>query len=87
MKVREETSTQGKGFQLAHTITHFSPDIRCRIDAFFSRFGQGMSLYIESHSRRDKIDALEARSDAELAAMGLKRDEIVGHVYRDMIWL
>jgi uncharacterized protein YjiS (DUF1127 family) len=72
---------------MAHTITHFSPDIRHRIDAFFSRFGQGMNVYVETHSRRDKIDTLEAKSDTELAQLGLKRDEIVGHVFRDMIWL
>lgn len=36
-------------------------------------------------SRRDQIDALNAKSDAELAAMGLTRDRIVQHVFRDVI--
>lgn len=72
---------------MAHTITHFSPDIRHRIDAFFTRIGQGMNAYVESHSRRDRIEALEAKSDEELARMGLTRDRIVAYVFRDMIWM
>jgi uncharacterized protein YjiS (DUF1127 family) len=72
---------------MAHTITHIAPDIRHRIDAFFSRVGQGMNIYIETHSRRDNIEALEAKSDEELARMGLSRDDIPGHAFRDMVWL
>lgn len=72
---------------MAHTITHFSPDIRHRIDATFARVGQGLNAYVESHSRRDQIEALEARSDEDLARMGLTRDRIVAYVFRDMIWL
>lgn len=72
---------------MAHRITHFSPDIRNRIDACFARVGQGLNAYIESHSRRDQIEALEAHSDDELARMGLTRDRIPAYVFRDMIWL
>lgn len=72
---------------MAYTITHFSPDVRRRIDNFFVRIGQGMNTYVESHSRRDQIEALEAKSDAELARMGLTRDRIAEYVFRDMIWL
>lgn len=36
-------------------------------------------------SRRDHIEFLNAKSDAELAAMGLTRDRIVQHVFRDVI--
>ncbi len=72
---------------MAHTITHFTPDVRSRIDSFFTRFGQGMNAYLETHSRSDQIAALEAKSDAELAGMGLSRDRIVPFVFRDKIWL
>lgn len=72
---------------MAHTITHFSPEIRRRIDGFLMRFGDGMNAYLDAHSRRDRIEALEAKSDEELAAMGLRRDQITRHVFRDMVWI
>lgn len=39
----------------------------------------------ESTGRARRIRALEAKSDDELARMGLKRNEIVSHVYRDLM--
>ncbi|WEF24644.1 hypothetical protein [Paracoccus sp. S3-43] len=72
---------------MAYTITHFSPETRSRIDAFFNRFGQGMNAYLESRARSAQIEALEAKSDAELARMGLTRDGIVAHVFRDVFWI
>lgn len=72
---------------MAYTITHFAPETRSRIDAFFSRFGQGMNAYLESRARCAEIEALEALSDEELAGMGLTRDRIVAHVFRDTFWL
>ncbi|WP_256445637.1 hypothetical protein [Paracoccus everestensis] len=35
----EETTDPRKGFPMAYTITHFAPETRSRIDAFFNRFG------------------------------------------------
>lgn len=72
---------------MAHTITHFSPDMRRRIDGFLTRVGEGVNACIDAHSRRDQIEALEAKSDEELAAMGLRRDQITRHVFRDMVWI
>ena len=37
----------------------------------------------ESSGRMRQIAALQAKSDAELAAMGLRRDDIVHYVFRD----
>ena len=61
--------------------------IRDRIDAFFAGMGQGLNAYMESRSRLPQIEALNRKSDAELAAMGLKRDDIVRHVFRDMLYI
>lgn len=72
---------------MAYTITHFTPETRSRIDAFFKRFGQGMNAYLESRARGAQIEALEAKSDDELARMGLTRDRIVAHVFRDTYWI
>ncbi len=72
---------------MSYTITHFAPETRSRIDAFFSRFGQGMNAYLEARARSPQIEALEAKSDEELARMGLTRDRIVAHVFRDTYWI
>jgi hypothetical protein len=40
----------------------------------------------EARSRSDRVAALMARSDADLAAMGLTRDRIVLHVFRDKLY-
>ena len=37
-------------------------------------------------SRRDQIVALETKTDAELARMGIRRDEIALHVFRDKFY-
>lgn len=34
-------------------------------------------------SRHDQIEALEEKSDAELARLGLTRDQLAHHVFRD----
>ncbi|MFC3169970.1 MULTISPECIES: hypothetical protein [Paracoccus] len=72
---------------MAYTITHFAPETRGRIDAFFNRFGQGMNAYLEAKAHSARIEALEAKTDEELARMGLTRDRIVAHVFRDTYWL
>ena len=40
---------------------------------------------MDARSRQDKIAALEAKTDEELAQMGISRDRIVQHVFRDLI--
>ena len=55
--------------------------------SFFSAIGEGIVAYMESHSRMDQIRRLDARSDRELAALGIRREDIVRHVFRDIIHL
>ena len=59
-------------------------DIRQKVDAFFASIGQGMNAYMERRSRMTQITALEAKTDAELAEMGITRDRIIHHVFRDL---
>lgn len=54
-----------------------------RIAAFMSASIEARMLRL---SRRDRIEALEAKSDAELARMGLSRDQIAYHVYGDLFY-
>ena len=46
-----------------------------------------MTRSAERQSRRAAILALEAKSDRELADMGLRRDEIAQHVFRDILYV
>lgn len=58
---------------------------------FLSRFFTAVMRGLESHhrtaSRRALIEKLEAKSDAELAKMGLKRDDIPYYVFRDLFYV
>jgi hypothetical protein len=46
-----------------------------------------VNAYLEARARSAQIEALEAKSDGELARMGLTRDRIVAHVFRDTYWV
>ena len=46
-----------------------------------------LESYAHRRSRRDRIEALLALPDAELAARGLTRDRIVAHVFSDRLGL
>lgn len=61
--------------------------LRDRIDAFLAAMGQGFNAYLERRSRKDEIARLEAMSDAELARLGIARDRIVHHVFRDLFYV
>lgn len=59
-------------------------------EGFFSRLFNGVAERFEKHayamSRRGLIEELEAKSDAELAEMGIKREDIVRHVFQDLFY-
>jgi uncharacterized protein YjiS (DUF1127 family) len=58
-----------------------------RLDSFFTSLGQGFNAYLERRSRSEEIRRLDSMSDAELAAMGISRDRIPHHVFRDLFYL
>ena len=72
---------------MAIQSTNLSISLRDRMDAFFARLGQGLNDYIETSSRQAEIAALDAKSDEELAKLGITRDRIVHYVFRDLIWV
>lgn len=57
------------------------------IRKFFALFGQAMITAAENSSRMRRIEALEAMTDEELAARGLKRENIVRHVFQDLMYV
>lgn len=55
------------------------------MDRIFGTLRVMATAIVDAHSRRAEVDRLQAKSDAQLAEMGLSRDRIVHHVFRDLI--
>ena len=74
---------------MAYTAHHGTahPTTGTRFGAFFARLGESFLRYAERQSRTDQIARLEALSDAELGKLGVTREGIVGHVFRDKMFL
>jgi hypothetical protein len=68
----------------AHTIVHNGLSA---VKSFFVSLGVAMMENSAGARRLNHIKALQSKSDAQLAAMGLKRDEIVHHVFRDLYYV
>lgn len=60
------------------------PALRAEFDGFFAAMGQGTNAYLERIARGQEVRRLGALSDAALARHGIRRDEIVPHVFRDL---
>ncbi|WP_417722297.1 hypothetical protein [Salipiger sp.] len=59
--------------------------LRQKIDMYFVTVGLGVNPYALRRARMRDIIALESKSDSDLAHMGLAREDIVGHVFRDLL--
>ncbi|MDP5334952.1 MAG: DUF1127 domain-containing protein [Paracoccaceae bacterium] len=49
-------------------------------------FARAFEAYTRRRSRIDRVEALQGMTDAELADLGIQRDQIVHHVFRDLYW-
>lgn len=58
-------------------------DLGTDLDDFFARLGQGVNSYLERLSRMDEVNRLSAMSETQLRQIGLRREDIVPHVFRD----
>lgn len=71
-----------------HTSTHGS-DLPHRFiegaKRVFGMVGTAMVLAGATNRRLHEMERLNAKSDAQLAAMGLRREDIVRHVFKDML--
>ena len=63
----------------------FSDHLRSGYRRVIASISRGFMAYAEARSRRSTIEALESRTDDELAAMGIRRDQIALYVFRDML--
>ncbi len=55
------------------------------LSRFFASVREGFDTYATARSRIAEIERLNAESDAVLAEMGLKREDIPRHVFRDLL--
>lgn len=57
------------------------------VRGFLSSVGTAMIVSSSYTARVNKVQALQAKSDEELAAMNIKRDDIVHHVFHDLYYI
>lgn len=58
-----------------------------KIGQALSKFGTAITTAQSANARFEKVQYLQSKSDAELAEMGLKRDDIVHHVFGDLYYV
>jgi uncharacterized protein YjiS (DUF1127 family) len=72
---------------MASTTTNMATAPR---KGFWARFLDALERSVERsarvQSRRARIEALEAKSDDELARLGIRRDDIAYHVFKDLFY-
>lgn len=73
---------------ITHTETRsFLDGVTARIGAGFAAIGRFLVYIAEAQSRVEQVKRLDAMSDAQLKARGIRRDQIVHHVFRDVYYL
>jgi hypothetical protein len=76
MAYHDTTSTQGS--DLPHRIV-------AAVKSFFTVIGTAIVAGATANRRIRVMENLNAKSDAQLARMGLRREDIVRHVFIDML--
>ncbi len=66
-------------------ILKITPSMRERLDMFFASTGAGFNAYALRRKRMGELARLDALSDGELNEIGLTRDRIPEHVFRDVL--
>ena len=61
--------------------------LRDRFDGFMAAVATGLTVYMEGRARIGQLEMMNAKTDDELAEMGLKREDIPHYVYRDLFYL
>lgn len=71
-------------YQTTMTTSGHGASALARVGAFFKSIARAMIENSSMQRRADVVRALQGKTDAELAALNLTRDQIIRHVYRDM---
>lgn len=74
---------------MAHTVSHYplAHEVLSLLAKPFVAFGNLLIAIGEANHRDQTLRSLMAQSDAELAKRGLKRDELVHHVFSDSYYI
>ena len=71
---------------MAYTATQQPTSIWASVKSFFATVGTAMRLSAAAAQRMKRIEKLNAKSDDELAEMGLRRQDIASYVFRDLMY-
>ncbi|REC57308.1 DUF1127 domain-containing protein [Rhodosalinus sediminis] len=69
----------------AHSNASAAP--RRGLSALFAAIGEFFTTVAASDRRLRQVDYLQSLTDAELAERGIRREEIVHHVFRDTYYV
>lgn len=62
-----------------------SPAAAARLDRYLLQHGQGFNAALLRREHEAEFARLDALPDAALAAMGLRRDGLAAHVFRNVL--
>lgn len=71
-------TTRSHGSDIAYSVLH-------AVKSVFSTIGGAMISVAEANRRVHAVERLNGKSDVELAKLGIRREDIVRHVFRDML--
>ncbi|MEQ9260070.1 MAG: hypothetical protein RIG84_13350 [Roseovarius sp.] len=66
---------------------HTERSSRGTLSRALASLAKRFEAYAEMKSRRGQIEALNAKTDEDLARMGLRREEIPQYVFRDYFYI
>ncbi|MEC3860893.1 DUF1127 domain-containing protein [Mesobacterium sp. TK19101] len=72
---------------MAHIATHVETSARSGLRDVLAAIGRGIVAIGENNTRMRAITLYQNMTDAELAARGLKREDIARNVFRDVYFL
>jgi len=76
---------------MAHATTHISEinatGFGAAVWRYLAAIGNALIRFGENHARSRMVAELSNKSDAELAKLGLRREDIVRHVFRDCYYI
>lgn len=66
------------------STTSWSHRVLTGIGSAFATFGRALAVSHGGEARLREVERLQAKTDGELANLGISRDRIVHHVFRDI---
>ena len=61
--------------------------LAAHIGGFFRTLGRAIEINSTASKRLETVRRLQGKTDVELAAIGIKREDIVHHVFKDLYYI